>query len=149
MQPANQNEEQRIETRLRAILTVWFALFLSVGLYYMVTLFTGNRHEFHTPSRRLFLAFAAAGSLLAIISIPVKQMYLRRSVREQQIELVQTGYIVAWALSEVAALLGLLNFFLTDNRRYYVLFIIAACGLLLNFPRRQHLLDATLKNSRF
>jgi hypothetical protein len=147
--PNQDEQEARIETRLRAILTVWFGLFLSVGLYYMVTVFTGSAHEFRRPSRRLFLAFAAAGSLLALISIPVKQMYLRRSVREQQVELVQTGYIIAWALSEAAALLGLLNFFITGNRRYYLLFIIAACGLLLNFPRRQHLLDATPKNSRF
>lgn len=150
MQPSNRNDLQlKVDTRLRMIRTLWFALFASVGCYYVLTLFTGNPHEDVSPNRRLFYALAALGSLLAIVSIPIKQKYLTQSVYQQRVELVQTGYVLAWALTEVAALLGLLDFFLTGNRHYYVLFIIAACGHLLNFPRRQHLLDASFKSATF
>jgi drug/metabolite transporter (DMT)-like permease len=151
MQPSNQNDDlqAKIDGRFRSISTIWFGLFLSVGLYYLLTLYTGNPHEDVSHNRRLFLALAAAGVLLVIISVLIKQKFLKQSVDEQRVELVQTGYTVAWAISEVAALLGLLDFFLTGNRHYYVLFIIAACGHLLNFPRRQHLLDASFKSTEF
>jgi hypothetical protein len=54
---------------------------------------------------------------------------------------------MAWAITEVAALLGLLDFFLTTDRYYYVLLIIAALGLLLHFPRREHVVNAAFKGS--
>src|SRR5882672_2742472 len=144
MQRSNQDETQlKISARLRALRTIWFAMLVSVGLYYLLTLFTGNPHEDVRPNRQLFLALAAAGLLLVIVGLLLKQKYLNQAANEQRIELVQTGYVVAWAITEVAALLGLLDFFLTGNRHYFILFIIAACGHLLNFPRRQHLLDAS------
>ena len=137
MQPANQNEEQRIETRLRAILTVWFALLLSVGLYFMVTLFTGNPHEF-TTEQRLFLAFAGRDHFWRSSRFPSSKCTLGDPSEQQSRTGSEGLHCRAGALSEVAALLGLLDLFLTGNRRYYVLFIVAVCGLLLHFPRRQH-----------
>jgi hypothetical protein len=50
---------------------------------------------------------------------------------------------VAWAITEVGALLGLLDFFKSADRYYYVLFLIAACGQLLHFPRREHVINAS------
>ncbi|HXM34753.1 MAG TPA: hypothetical protein VN920_06180 [Pyrinomonadaceae bacterium] len=148
MQSSNQNDLQaKTDARLRVIRTLWSALFLSIGIYYVLTLFTG--HPNVVPNRTVSIALAAAGSFFAIISIPIKQKYLTQSVTEQRVELVQTGYIIAWALTEVAALLGLLDHFIAGNRYYYVLFVIAAGGMLLNSPRRQHVLDACFKSASF
>jgi hypothetical protein len=61
--------------------------------------------------------------------------------------MVQQAYIVTWAINEVAALLGLMDFFLTNDRYYFVLLIIAALGLLLHFPRREHVVNAAFKSS--
>ena len=149
MQPSDQNDLQtKVDRRLRIIRTLWVAIFLSVGMYFVVILLTGQRVEI-SPNPTLSLALVAAGSLLVVISIPIKQKYLRQSVDGQRIELVQVGYIVALALCEVPALLGLLDHFVTGNRYYYALFIIAACGHLIHFPRRQHVLDACFKGSTF
>jgi hypothetical protein len=143
----NQNELQaKVDARLRIIRTLWFALLMSIGLYYVLTVFTEIPPN---PNNPLSLALAAGGALLVIISIPIKQKYLRQSVDEQRIELVQTGYIMALALCEVAAMFGLLDHFITGNRYYFFLFIIAVGGDLLNFPRRQHVLDASFKSSTF
>lgn len=148
MQPSNQNDLQaKIAIRFRMILVLWSALFLSIGLYYVMTLFV-HPSEGTGQNSTLSAVFAVAGSVLAIISVPVKQKYLTQSVEQQRLELVQTGYVVACALCEVAAMLGLLDYFVTGNRYYYVLFIIAGCGMLLNFPRRQHVQDACFKEGR-
>src|ERR1700730_9406966 len=148
MSPSNQNDLQRkVDTRLRIIRVLWSGLFLSIGLYFVLTLFTPKDDV--SPNRTLSIALAAAGSFFAIISIPIKQKYLTQSVDGQRVELVNTAYIVALALCEVAALFGLLDHFVTGNRYYYVLFMIAACGQLLHFPRRQHVLDASFKTSTF
>lgn len=40
-------------------------------------------------------------------------------------------------------------FFLTGHRHYYLLFIVAACGLLLHFPRREAVMNAAFKGGIF
>jgi hypothetical protein len=81
------------------------------------------------------------------VAMVIKRKLLAQSVEQQRVPLVQQGYIIAWALTEVAAILGLLDFFATGNPYYFVLFIVAFCGQLLHFPRRQHVLDASFKNA--
>jgi hypothetical protein len=126
--------------------TLWIAMFFSVGLYYAFTLFVG-RSEKLTPNSRVSLVLAGVAVLTTLISFPIKNRLLTRAVEQQQASLVQQGYIVTWALSEVAALLGVLDFFSTGDRYYYILFLIAACGFLLHFPRREHVINASFKNS--
>ena len=78
-------------------------------------------------------------------SFLVKSKLLARAINEQQLQLVQPAYVLALAMCEVPALLGMLVFFTTANRNYYVLMIIAAIGQLLHFPRREHLENAAYK----
>ena len=149
MQPFNQSDLQaKIGLRFRTILILWSALFLSIGLYYVMTLFV-HPSEDTGQNRTLSAVLAMAGSVLAIISVLVKHRFLTQSVAQQRLDLVQTGYVMAFALCEVAAMLGLLDHFVTGNHYYYVLFVIAGCGMLFNFPRRQHIQDACFKGPSF
>lgn len=141
-----QKEPQgNIEQRIRTMQILWIGMLLSVGAYYVFTFFSGRSTEI-TPNRNLSLILVGVGLLTTLISFPIKNVLLAKAVEQQQVQMVQQGYIVAWAITEVAALLGLLDFFVTGNRYFYVLFIIAACGLLLHFPRREHVIDAGFKN---
>ena len=144
----NTQSANQIELRIRTMRTLWIAMLLSVGAYYVFTFFAGRSEEI-TPNRTLSLILAGVALLTTLLSFLVKNKLLSVAVERQQVQLVQQGYIVIWALSEVAALLGLLDFFLTGDRYYYVLFLIAACGLLLHFPRREHVLNAAFKSSSF
>ena len=148
MQLSPQGLQLKIEPRIRTIRTLWIAMLLSIGIYYVFTLFIGQPKN-SNPNSALTLTLVGVGLLTTLISVPIKKKFLARSVEEQRVELVQQGHIIAWAMSEVAALLGILDFFLTGNRYYYVLFLIAAIGQLLHFPRRQQLLDACFKNPAF
>jgi magnesium-transporting ATPase (P-type) len=146
-QLANQKDPQaNIEVRLRTMRTLWIAMFLSIGWYYAFTFFA-QRSEAITPNSTLFLTLVGVGLLTTLISFPIKNKLITRAVEQQQAQLVQQAYLVAWVVTEVAALLGLVAFYLNGNRYFYILFIIAACGFLLHFPRREHVINASFKSS--
>jgi hypothetical protein len=145
MQPTPQDLQVKIEQRIRTIRTLWFAMLMSVVMYYVFSLFVGPP-ENPRPNNALSLMLVGAGLLTTIISFPVKKKILGRSVELQQVGLVQQGLILAMALTEVAALLGLLDFFATGNRYYYVGFLISGIGQLLHFPRREDVLAASFKD---
>lgn len=145
MQSANQNDVQgNVEVRLRTMRTIWLGLFFSIGMYYVLTIFAG-RPEGVESNDMLSLILLVIGLSTTLVSFPVKSKLLARAAEQQQVQLVQQAYIVALALTEVAALLGVLDFFVTGHRHYYLLFIIAALGELLHFPRREHVLNAWSK----
>ena len=98
-------------------------------------------------ARAISAGRSAERALNDTMALVIKNKLFTRAVEQRQPQLVQQGYIVAWAVSEVAALLGLLDFYVTGNRYYYVLFIIAACTQLLHFPRREHVMNASFKSS--
>jgi len=145
-QTTNQNDPQHIELRIRTMRILWIGMVLSICAYFMFTFFKG-RSEGIEPNPSLSLMLVSVGLITTLISFPIKNKLLTRAVEQQQAQLVQQGYIVTWAVTEVAALLGLLDFFLTGHRHYYILFIIAACGQLLHYPRREHVMNASFKGS--
>lgn len=124
--------------------TIWIAMLMSIGFYYAFTLFA-KRPENVEPNSTLFLVLVGIALSTVLISFLVKSKLINQAIEQQHVPLVQQAYIVAWALSEVAALLGLLDFFLTGNRYFYVLFLIAVFAQLLHFPRREHVIHASFK----
>jgi predicted transporter len=138
------NQSQNIEVRLRTIRILWLALFLSVGIYYLFTLFAERLHDVK-PNNTLSLAFIGAGITTVLFSFLVKSKLLARAINEQQLQLVQPAYVIALAFCEVPALLGMVEFFTTANSHYYYPMIIAALGQLLHFPKREHVENAAYK----
>lgn len=133
--------QETVELRLRTMRTLWFALFASVGLYFLFTIYVG-RSENIEPNPTLSLILIVIGVSTTLISFVIKSKLINLAIEQQRVQLVQQAYIVAWAITEVAALLGMLDFFATGHRHYYILFIIAACGMLGQAPRREHVVNA-------
>ena len=121
-------------------------MFFSIGWYYVFTFFAQRSGDI-TPNSTLFLILIGVALLTTLVSFPIKNKLLSRAVDQRQAQLVQQAYLVAWVLTEVAALLGLLSYYVDGNRYFYVLFIIAACGFLLHFPRREHVINASFKGA--
>jgi hypothetical protein len=46
-------------------------------------------------------------------------------------------------------MVGLLDFFITRNKYYFVLFVLGAVGIAAQFPRRSDLLAASYKTTAF
>jgi hypothetical protein len=142
-QSANPTDPQEdFELKIRTLRILWLALIVSIGLYYALTVFIGPREEIE-PNQMVTVVLAVIALSTILISFLIKSKLLTRAVEQQQVQLVQQAYIVAWALTEAAAILGLLDFFLTGHRHYYILFIIAALGQVLHFPRRDHVANAS------
>ena len=131
-----------IEARYRILLILWFAMGTSV-LLFLVVLRLSAVAAVNNP--RLSLALSSFGIAPVAISFLFKQRILDRSVEKQRLDLVQSAYVLAFALSEISALLGLMDHFLTGSGYYYLGFGFAGLGLLLHFPQKKHLLAAAYK----
>lgn len=142
------NTQENVELRLRTMRTLWMGMILSILGYFVLTLFAGRSEDLE-PNPTLSLILLAVAAFAALVSFPLKSKLLNRAIEQKQVPMVQQAYIVAWAITEVGGLLGVLDFFMTGNRYYYLLFMIAALGQLLHFPRREHVLNAWAKSPIF
>jgi NADH:ubiquinone oxidoreductase subunit 2 (subunit N) len=141
--------ESNLDKRYQTLVVLWFALLMSLGMYFLFSIFVapGVSKEPRTPaSAFLIVALTAVGTFLVIVSFPVKGKLLERAIEKQDVSLVQKGLVVACAMCEVSALLGLLEHFVIGNREYYLLLLIAAAGTAFHFPRRSQLESASYKN---
>ena len=136
------NPQETIDVRLRTMRTLWIGMVLSIGVYFVVSLIA-ERSEDLQPNPTLSLMLVGGSVFATLIAYLVKSKLLNRAIEQQQLQQVQQAYIVGWAITEVGALLGLLDFFATADRYYYVPFIVAAVGQLLQFPRSEHVLHAS------
>ena len=144
MNTQSNNPRESLELRIRQLRVLWLALLGSLAGFFGLTLFTGPP-EIAEPNNTVLLIFVAIGLTTTLVSFFVKKRFFDRAVEQQQVELVQQGLVVAGMLTEVAAMLGMVEYFRTGNPYYYVLFIIAACGQLLHFPRREPVFNASFR----
>ena len=139
--------EANLDKRYQTLLTLWFAMMMNIGILLIISIFavpTATDSE-ATPARLFTIVIAAAATFMVVISFVVKRKLLERSFDTQDVSLVQKALILAWAMCEVSALLGLVERFVLRNNDHYVLFAIAIIGTALHFPRRGYLASATYK----
>jgi hypothetical protein len=139
MQPIDPNKPN-IALRYRTLLTLWFAMFMSQIMYLVFIQLAAFKTN---ANQRLTVVLICVGLVPAALSFLLKQIILARSVESQRVESVQVAYVVAWALCEIPALLGLVDHFVTGSSYYYLAFVVAGLGILLHFPQRKHLLAAS------
>src|ERR1044072_8051832 len=140
-QPMNQSDPQAIELRIRTLRTIWIALLLSIAGYFVLTIVAKPSGDI-PPNPMLSLVLLVVGISTTMISFLIRNRLLTRAVDLQQVPMVQQAYVMGWAINEVAALLGVVDLFVTHHPHYYILLIISACGLLLQFPRRESVVNA-------
>ena|SRR5687768_15325060 len=146
MKPVSRNTQSGVDARYRVMLIIWFALLSAVASYFVVGQLVPKPEVESVPNKMLTVILTALGTFMVVVSFVIKQRFLNQSVEQQKVALVQTGFIVAIAMCEAGALFGLVDLMTTGNRYYFVVMIIAALGILVHFPRRDHLLAAGYKN---
>ena len=144
--PDQTGAPDNIELRLRTMRTLWLAMLMSLAVYYVFNLFVPRPPD-GTQNNTVFLVLVAAAVVTTLISFPIKNALLKKAIDQQQVPLVQQAYVAAWAVTEVGGLLAILDFFLTGDRYYYVMLIIAGCGQLLHAPKREHLVNASFQRT--
>ena len=135
-----ETDQADIEARYRTLLILWFAICMSV-LMFMVVIYLSP--VVVAENRTLTLALNSLGLLPVALSFLLKQRALAKSVATQRLDLVQSAYVLSFALCESSALLGLVDHFTTGSKYSYCAFVIAGIGLLLHFPQKQNLVNAS------
>jgi hypothetical protein len=141
--------EPDFDKRYQTLIVLWFALLTSIGMYFVISLIVAapiNDQSGQPPNSTLVITLMLLGFLVVIGSFAVKSKLLRRSVEKQDVSLVQKSLVIACAMCEVSALLGLMERFLIGYRYYYFLFLFSAVGIALHFPRRTQLQNAGYRN---
>ena len=147
MQMQTNRTDVKLSGRYQTLLILWAALLLSVLLYLVLAFTVPGAQPESAQSSVVTFALTAAGVFLAIVSFAIKQKFMAQAEAKQAPGLVQTGLIIALALCEAAALLGLVDHFTTGNPYFFVLFIVAILGMLLHFPRRNQLEVASYRRA--
>ena len=135
-----ETDQPNIDTRYRTLVILWFAICMSVLIFLVVINFSPVPAA---ANRQLTLALNSLGIVPVALSFLLKQRALVKSVETQRIDLVQSAYVLSFALCESSALLGVVDHFTTGSRYSYFAFVIAGLGLLLHFPQRKNLVNAS------
>jgi hypothetical protein len=140
--------EADLDKRYQTLVILWFGLLMSVVMYFLFSLIAPamNDQPDKQPNTGLVITLMVVGFLLVMTSFAVKNKLLVRSVEKQDSTLVQKGLVMACAMCEASALLGLIERFLIGYRHYYFLFLFSATGIALHFPRRVQLQNAGYRN---
>lgn len=139
----NQDGQAKLDTQYRTMLILWLAFLSMFAMYYFLPVMIGSSQG--SENRLLMIVLRAVSILLVAGSFLVKRQFLSRSIAAQDARLVNTGFILAAALCEAGALLGLIDSLVARDRYYFVLIGIAMIGLVLHFPKRVHLEAASFK----
>ena len=132
-----------VDVRYQTIFIIWMAILMTVVLYLVLIWMTPVPPN---PEQASLATVLSALSVVPVaISFFVKTRILARAAETQNLPQVQQGYVTGFAMCEVAVLLGVLIHFVTGSPYRFIAIAIGAAGLLLHFPRKQHLLNATFK----
>jgi len=129
-----------VDARYRTLLILWFAICMSVLMFLGLTFLSVVAP---VENRTLTLVLNSLGVAPVALSFLLKQRALAKAVEQQRLDLVQSGYVLAFALCESSALLGVLDHFTTGSGYHYFAFAIAGLGLVLHFPQKINLVNAS------
>ena len=131
-----QEIEARMEGRYRVFLILWVAMLISILLLLGLALATTSASAAPNPT----LSFGVLGTAFAmvVLSFLIKQRTVQRAIEKHDVASLQSGYIVSYALCESAALFGLFDHFVTGSKYSYFSFALAVAGMLLHFPKKDH-----------
>ena len=136
--------ESAISARYQTLMIIWAAQLMALFGFVLLSVLVLRPNEANNPM--LFWFLAGASVLLVAMSFAVKQKLFAQAVEKQSLAQVQQGQVVAMALCEGAGLFGLLARAITGSPYFYLLFAVAALGMLLHIPRREPLIAASFRN---
>jgi hypothetical protein len=131
-----QEAEAKVAARYRGFLILWIAILFSVGLLFALASFTPSSG---TANQTLSFALLGIGFATVTGSFLFKQLTLKKAIEKQEIQALQSAYIISFALCESAALFALMDHFTTGSGYYRFGFSLAVIGMLLHFPKKEHL----------
>lgn len=116
------------------VLMIWVAFLCSISLLGLVTYFIARDEG--NGNTTAILPLGVLSLALVASSILLRKRALARAASVGEVMKVQQAYVLAFALSEAASVMGVVARFLTGEKWAYLLIGVGALALLLNRPRR-------------
>ncbi len=145
-------QNSNVERNYQTMLVIWAALLLSQLILLVVVYFAKPevyKFDFTKPflgeNPVLIIAFAVIAVTNLAFSFVMKKRSFVQAVEKQQIALVQTGSILAYAFCEAISLLGIVLAFAFSYQYFFVWFALGILGFILHFPRRDDVVSASYK----
>ena len=140
------NEKPNVEGQYKTMIIIWAALLMSQVMFVVMLVFTKPnlfKFDFSKPvagaSGPMVLGFAVAAVTAVLFSFAFRKRLNQRAVAAQDTGQVQSALIIALALCEASSLFGLTLAFAFDYQYFFLWFILGVLGMILHFPRREHL----------
>ncbi len=147
-----QNPNPSVEQQYRVLSVIWFILLFSQAMFLVVVFITRPEvfsFDFSKPflgeNPPIIIAFAILAIVNLILSFVVEKRAVAQAIADQRPQYIQTGLIVACALCEADSLLGLVLAFAFSYQYFFVWFALGILGIILHFPKRDHLIAASCK----
>jgi len=137
-----QEVEAKVEARFRVFFILWAAILVSVGLLTTLAVVVGSKG---TANPTLSYALLGAGGMMVVASLLLKPKLVQQAIDKNEIAALQTAHILALALSESAALFGLVDRLTTASNTSWFLFAISAIGILMNFPNKDQIRSVSFR----
>jgi hypothetical protein len=137
-----QEEETRVAARYQVFIILWIAMLISLGLFLGLAVFVPSSGR---PDRTMSYAFFGISLILVIASFLIKHRQVKQALEKQQVPILLSAYIVSFALCEAAGLFGLLDHFVTGSKNYRFMFALAVFGMLVHFPKKDHVRSVSYK----
>ena len=131
-----QEAEAKVAARYRVFLILWIGIFMSVVLFLVLALVVASTGVANPTLSYSLLGIAL---IVVIVSVLLKQRLVNQAIEKRDVQSLQSAYIVGMALCEAAALFGLLDHFVTGSNICWFAFLFAVTGMLLHFPKKDHL----------
>lgn len=134
--------EAKIMARYQVLLILWIAMLVSLFIFFVMAFVIPSSAQ---PNATVSLVLLGASLLTVIGSMLLKNHFLKRAIEKQDLQLLQNAYVTGFALCDVSVLLGLFDHLAFNSRYFYFAFIVAAVGLLLHFPKPDHVRAVSFK----
>jgi hypothetical protein len=141
MTPVGPN--QNVEAQYRSLIILWTVLFMSALGFLLLSLLSHSSDAEENPVITIVLIGFSLSN--ASLSFRFKRIFLRKSVESRDLQFVIRAYILALVLCGTSTCFGVLIHFITGSVFYYVAFGIGIVGMVLHFPKKQHLFDASFR----
>jgi len=131
-----QEAEAKVAARYRVFLVLWIGILMSVVLFLVLALAVASTG---VANPMLTYSLVGSGLVVVIVSVLLKQRLVKQAIERREIQSLQSAYIIGMALCESAALFGLLDHFVTGSNISWFSFLFALTGMVLHFPKKDHL----------
>ena len=139
----NETSNNEVEAAYLSLRIIWLGMLVSVVTLFIITLLV---QPSVSKAPVVFWILLAFGLATFGASFVMKYRLLKQAAEKQNLGMVRTAYITAFALCDATGVFGIIAYLSTGMEYYYFFFVLSGFGTLLHKPQRDDLLAATKAN---